>query len=519
MDPSAPPSTPAPPTEADTASPSVVGIHPVAAVESVRRLRRRWAGIVVGVLTSLVILLAAHRYWQLQQTEAGRRQLEERVAIARELERAGNLDAALASFHHIINECEDDPAFEPVRARLGKEVSILEASRAFLKHASEIRAAGALEARAGTGGHIEQRCEDVLEVHRDLKERLDETTFRPAQFDEIRARAADVRVVLAMRLLLRDPRDPDGRMAIRRALELLQRADEILGPSYRVWLLRSECQRRLGDLVAADHTLEQAEKLRPQTAEDFTLRGYLALRLAHNPAAAIEQFRHALQHDPGCYPAHTGLLRTFQDTNDWSNQVATATACLALRPGELDLFYLRGLAHFNLNEYPAALADLDACLQREPKHRDSLFWRGRLHLLAGRWQLAERDFTAALILDKDPSPYRWRAYARAMLNQHRDAVADVEQSLKLQPGPATSWHAARTYARCVRGIESDPKEKQNAERYGKRAVELLRSAVRAGYGKRAGERELLRASADLDALRARRDFEELLRDVETRDQR
>jgi tetratricopeptide (TPR) repeat protein len=481
-----------------------------------RTFAKRLALVATALLALVVIVLAVSRYHEQQRSEAQRREIEERLAIAGELEQAGNLDAALAHLREAAAQCASDPSLEPLGERLTQRVDVLETTRAFLNEARDIQTCGALELGPGVG-RIERRCADVLELHQKL--RGGETLCRPEALADIDRKAADVRIVLAMRRVLSNSRHAEGRVALRSALDLLQRVEEMRGPSYSGWLLRAECQRRLGDAVAAERSAEQADRPGPRSAEDFYVRGYLAL--VRGPDVALEEFRLALQREPGYYPAHVGRLLAYQQKQDWTAAAAAATACLALRPGEAELFHRRGVAQFSLNEYQTALDDFDACLSREPKHRHCLYGRGRLHFLAGRWSLADRDFSAALAIDPEPSPYRWRGLCRAQLGRHREAAEDAEKALKLQPGGETTWYAARTYGRCVRAVQADTGASDRttlADRYGNRAIELLRAALRDGFARRASEREILRAGADLDAIRNRPDFAELLRDVEARDE-
>jgi tetratricopeptide (TPR) repeat protein len=99
-------------------------------------------------------------------------------------------------------------------------------------------------------------------------------------------------------------------------------------------------------------------------------------------------------------------------------------------------------------------------------------------------RLAERDFTAALALDRDNADaHNGRGLARAQLGQHKEAVADAEAALRR--GPRDSRHcynAARVFAEAVRAVDDDPAEKnlrgqQAREHYEDRAVRLLREAL------------------------------------------
>jgi tetratricopeptide (TPR) repeat protein len=78
------------------------------------------------------------------------------------------------------------------------------------------------------------------------------------------------------------------------------------------------------------------------------------------------------------------------------------------------------------------------------------------------------------------------------------------------------YQAARLLIRCVPLAErdtslSEARRRELVEQYSRRAVELLREALRRGYSDVAQ----LKADANLDVLRSRDDFKQLLRDAES----
>jgi tetratricopeptide (TPR) repeat protein/tRNA A-37 threonylcarbamoyl transferase component Bud32 len=80
--------------------------------------------------------------------------------------------------------------------------------------------------------------------------------------------------------------------------------------------------------------------------------------------------------------------------------------------------------------------------------------------------------------------------------------------------PITIYNVACAYAQfsaCLQRVETDvrPTERREPEEYAERAIEVLRRAIAAGYS----NFPLIRRDVDLDPLRQRRDFQELLMDV------
>jgi tetratricopeptide (TPR) repeat protein len=461
-----------------------------------------WRQVALTVLTLAVVVVAIDQLWRLHQAEVARQASEERLAIATRAVEAGDVELArhlLASFA----EEEADPAIAGRIDVLEQRLARLEEYQAFLARADAAIADGAHRLDGdGDPDPIVRGCEDTLRLY----ERLSDPSAPRAQLAQ--QRAAALMITRSLRLVLH----AEGAEA-RRPLALVDQAEALAGPSPATHLLRSECQRRLGDLAAA----ERAANNPPCSADDYYVVGFLAEHLHDDSAAAAAAYTRALALAPAHYAAHLGQFTVARRTNDYPTQVTALTACLALRPAEGNLFFHRGLARFHLEDYPAALEDLNACLTARPEHDAAHYWRGRIHVLAARWKEADADFTAALAQEpKLAAAYSWRGLARARLGRDRDAVADAERAVQPALDADRAWQAACIYGLCTRLVRTDS---ARVDQYGSRTVALLREAVAHGWTRRPGGREQLRTSPDLDAVRSRRDFEDLLRRVETRELR
>jgi tRNA A-37 threonylcarbamoyl transferase component Bud32 len=121
---------------------------------------------------------------------------------------------------------------------------------------------------------------------------------------------------------------------------------------------------------------------------------------------------------------------------------------------------------------------------------------------------------------QDPNFHRRAAHAdlnRALVGvgKHADAARAAQEYAREFPDqPTVPYDAARFIARCVPLAERDPKlsaaERQKAaEEYGRLAVQQLRVAIQAGY------RDLrhIKKDSDLDPLRGRQDFRDLLAEL------
>jgi tetratricopeptide (TPR) repeat protein len=104
------------------------------------------------------------------------------------------------------------------------------------------------------------------------------------------------------------------------------------------------------------------------------------------------------------------------------------------------------------------------------------------------------------------------------LGDHAAAAVATEQFLQIGNDPPNdSYVAARFLAQCANLAAKDGKlaqseREQQSRNYANRAIELLRAAVDTGFG----DVNHLRKDEELDVLRARKDFEELLDQVEAK---
>jgi hypothetical protein len=101
------------------------------------------------------------------------------------------------------------------------------------------------------------------------------------------------------------------------------------------------------------------------------------------------------------------------------------------------------------------------------------------------------------------------------LERHADAVRAAREYAREFPDDAVgAYDAACFLARCVPLAERDPKlsaeeRQKTGDEYGRLAVEQLRAAVQAGYR----DVKHIQADSDLDPVRGRQDFRDLLAEM------
>jgi tetratricopeptide (TPR) repeat protein len=168
--------------------------------------------------------------------------------------------------------------------------------------------------------------------------------------------------------------------------------------------------------------------------------------------------------------------------------------------------------------YDKAIATLQAAVQKEPRHskaREELrnCHSGRAETLArldrSAEALAEWDRALALDTWPDRSEYRLqRALTLARLGEYAKAMTDCDDLARGKDLPAaTLYTLGRAYARAAGAIPDQGARAAAADR----AMALLKQAVAAGYNA-----ALIKQEKDLDALRDRDDFKELVAALEVR---
>jgi len=120
-----------------------------------------------------------------------------------------------------------------------------------------------------------------------------------------------------------------------------------------------------------------------------------------------------------------------------------------LRPNDANAFYGRGHANYALGRYDLAVRDYDAALRLAPKALQILASRGAAYSEIGQPRLAIADLDRAI--EDEPSGYNFndRCWARAVWGQQLDAaLADCNASLKLDnTDPAAQDSRALVYFR------------------------------------------------------------------------
>ncbi|MDT5268904.1 MAG: protein O-GlcNAc transferase [Acidobacteriota bacterium] len=227
--------------------------------------------------------------------------------------------------------------------------------------------------------------------------------------DEVRRGAADAEGKLTLKLT-------SGRHALRvRAKGFAERTLALL-PTQRGALS-----------VLLTQTTDEAELLFQQ-AEESREKG--------NNAAAVEQYRQALNSRPRFAAAHLGLARALESQGDTDGALEELKAARLDRPVYPESWAVEGRLQRSLADYDAALAAFARALREghgfQPEAHTGA---GLVYEEQGRFEEAVESFRKAVAQLSDTEPIIYELLARNLekLERWKEAVAAYEKYLELAP--------------------------------------------------------------------------------------
>jgi tetratricopeptide (TPR) repeat protein len=105
-----------------------------------------------------------------------------------------------------------------------------------------------------------------------------------------------------------------------------------------------------------------------------------------------------------------------------------------------NLYYKRGLAHYQLGDYEAAIADYAQAIKMNISDAKSYIKRGLALYQMGRLEEAIDDYTQAIRINPNIAiAYRNRAEARSHIGDNQGAIEDYTQAIKINPHYADAY--------------------------------------------------------------------------------
>ena len=127
------------------------------------------------------------------------------------------------------------------------------------------------------------------------------------------------------------------------------------------------------------------------------------------------------------------------DNEEYSKAIEDCSEAIRLNPSYGDAFLDRGLAHKDNNEYDLAIQDYDQAIKLNPKDAVAFNDRGGAYASDGKFDRAAQDFTQAIVLDPtDSRAYSNRGAVYYTKQEYDLAIPDLDQAIKLSPHDSDS---------------------------------------------------------------------------------
>jgi tetratricopeptide (TPR) repeat protein len=191
---------------------------------------------------------------------------------------------------------------------------------------------------------------------------------------------------------------------LRKALRILERADRLreavqLGPPTHSYHLRqSQYHQQLGHAAEAQRAADRAAAQPPSGALDYFLLGEGQQRQGRLEKA-IASFQEALHWDPRHFWAQYFQAVCYLRLGRFDVARVGLNACLRDHPGFVWAYALRGFAHGQVGDFPAAERDFERALQMPDASAEAryaiLVNRGALRTQKGDLAAAVKDLRAA----------------------------------------------------------------------------------------------------------------------------
>jgi tetratricopeptide (TPR) repeat protein len=248
------------------------------------------------------------------------------------------------------------------------------------------------------------------------------------------------------------------RQAARRAVDWLNRAEQVLPGTRALRGQRAPCWAKLGNRAAEKADVVQARAIAPTSAVDHFWHGFAHHRRAEEALrkkdlrAAHEYYRQEvaeyaafLRLRPDHFWGYFNWANCHAQLNGWPDlydALIGFTTCIRLRPDFPWPYNNRGTVHLRLGQPELAMADFTAALARDPNYPEAHANRALAYLRLGKTEQALKDVTRAINLTPNyASDYAQRAEIYLQLNQLEKALQDMTQLVRVAPKAAVVWRA------------------------------------------------------------------------------
>lgn len=183
----------------------------------------------------------------------------------------------------------------------------------------------------------------------------------------------------------------------------------------------------------------------PDNAFHWATRGIL-LRSMHDYQGAAHDFEQALHLDPNSAYALRSQIALYLATGQHSAAIAAAKKAIALEPENGSNYVLRGRVCLEEGRLAEAILDFTRAMELRPGWALPYFYRARTHTEEGAkgYQEALADYDTFFRLERECTEmigwvHGLRAFVYLRLRRYREAIADLDERLRLTPSDAHTY--------------------------------------------------------------------------------
>jgi len=209
-----------------------------------------------------------------------------------------------------------------------------------------------------------------------------------------------------------------------------------LGNTY--WMGFQEFLRENDWAEKASRNCEKALALNPDLVE-----GHICLGNVYNGTGkydkAVREFQLAVKSEPGSEDGLRGLAGAYTNLGNLAGAEAAYKQAIALRPRYWAVYSWLGAFYYGQNRYADAAQAFLKSTELAPDNYLGYFNLGAVYVSEGRYQDAIQAFKRSIQLRPSSDAYNNLGYTYTLLHQYPEAIAAMEQALKVDDHDWMNW--------------------------------------------------------------------------------
>jgi tetratricopeptide (TPR) repeat protein len=191
-------------------------------------------------------------------------------------------------------------------------------------------------------------------------------------------------------------------------------------------------------IAKASYNCEKSLSLNPDLVE-----GHVCLGNVYNGTGkydkAVEEFQRAVKSEPSSEDGLRGLADAYTSLGNFAAAESTYKQAIALRPNYSAVYSWLGTFYFGQNRYADAAEAFLKATQLAPNNYFGYFNLGAAYVAEGHYQDAIKAFNRSIDLRPSSDAYNNLGYVYTITNRFPEAVAALEQALKLDDHDWMNW--------------------------------------------------------------------------------